>query len=197
MIKRLAILGGLPLIVLATPAAAQTISPGAYKATLDYAGCVATTDPEGTRALLASAPGSVENGALARKLAKTPGCTGNPRHEALRGALAERVYLARYPVAPTEPVATGPVIPFMGSGILERADWDVTRCVATRDPIGADMLIRSELGSQAQKDALKRIGPVLGGCIPAGMQVAFDRERLRGLIAEGLLWIRGSVLPDS
>jgi hypothetical protein len=58
------------------------------------------------------------------------------------------------------------------------------------------MLIRSELGSPAQKEALKRLGPVIGGCVPAGMQVAFDRERLRGLIAEGLLSARGSVLPD-
>lgn len=191
MMIRTAILTALPLLALATPAAAQSVSTSAYRNTLEFAGCVATANPADTRALLASAPATADEGALVKKLAATPGCTGKPKEEALRGALAERIYLATYAAAPAEPAAGAAPAAFAGSGIPALANWDITRCVATRDPVGADMLVRSELGSTAQKDAIKRLSPVIGGCVPAGVQASFDREKMRGLVAEGLLAVRG------
>ena len=188
MTYRLAVLAGLPLLALAQPAAAQSVSTSSYRTTLEYAGCVLTADPANSRALLASVPESPESAALVTKLAVTPGCTAKVNDKALRGAIAERVYLATYAAAPAE--ATGSAAPFAGSGVAALANWDVTRCVATRDPVGADMLVRSEVGSGAQKDAIKRISPVIGACVPAGVQIGFDREKMRGLVAEGLLAVR-------
>ncbi len=190
MMMRIAILTALPLIALAQPAAAQDLSTSAYRNTLEFAGCVLAANPADARALLASVPASVDEGALVKKLAATSGCTGKPKEEALRGAIAERVYLATYAAAPAEPAAGAAPAPFTGSGNAALANWDITRCVATRDPVGADMLVRSELGTPAQKDAIKRLSPVIGGCVPAGVQVGFDREKMRGLIAEGLLAVR-------
>lgn len=190
MMKRIAILA--TAAVFAMPASAQTVSAGAYKDTLAYAGCVVTSDPASARALLETVPESPEAKKALDALSNNEGCAaqGKPKTEALRGAIAERIYLTSYTAAPAE--ARVESAPFAGSGKAALANWDVTRCVATRDPVGADMLVRSELSSNAQKDAIKRISPVIGGCVPAGMQVGFDREKMRGLIAEGLLAVRGS-----
>lgn len=185
----IAILAALPILALAQPAAAQSVSTSSYRNTLDFAGCALSANPADARALIASAPESAEERALIAKLAGTSGCTDKPKTEALRGAVAERVYLATYPAAPAEPAA-GPAAPFKGSGAAALANWDITRCVAMRDPVGADMLVRSEVGSGAQKEAIKRISPVIGACVPAGVQIGFDREKMRGLIAEGLIAVR-------
>jgi len=190
MTIRFALLAALPLAALATPAAAQSVSTSSYRNTLEFAACVVAANPADARALTASVPESAEADALVKKLAATPGCTGKINDKALRGAIAERVYLGSYPAAPAE--LTGPAAPFAGSGNVALANWDITRCVALRDPVGADMLVRSELGSGAQKDAIKRLSPVIGACVPAGVQVGFDREKMRGLVAEGLLSVRAA-----
>ncbi|MCW3847829.1 hypothetical protein OF829_11315 [Sphingomonas sp. LB-2] len=184
-----AILAALPLLALAQPAAAQSVSTSSYRATLDFAGCALTANGADARALLATAPDSAGEAAIAARLAGTAGCGTVPNDKALRGAIAERVYLATYTAAPAAPAA-GPAAPFKGSGNTALANWDITRCAATRDPVSADMLIRSELRSPQEKEAIKRFIPVIGACTPAGFQVGFDRERMRGLVAEGLLAVR-------
>lgn len=182
-------LAGLPLLALAQPAAAQDVSTSSYRNTLDFATCAVAANPADAKALLATAPDSAEEKGLVKKLASTAGCPDKVNEKALRGAIAERVYVATYAAAPDAP--TGPATPFAGSGNAALVNWDVTRCAVTRDPVGADMLVRSELGSGAQKEAVARLGPVLGGCLPAGAKLGFDRERMRGLIAEGLIAVRG------
>lgn len=181
-------IGGLGLI--AQPALAQSVSTSNYKTALDYAGCVVGKDAAAARAVLAATPGSIEAGAATEALASTGCDNAKVREEALRGALAERVYLATYATAPAE--LTGEPAAFAGSGVKELAYYDIGRCTASRDPLGVDMLIRSDLRSDGEKNALKRIMPVLAGCVPKGFQLGLDREKLRGYVAEGLLQVRGA-----
>ncbi|MDF7773886.1 hypothetical protein P1X14_01395 [Sphingomonas sp. AOB5] len=188
--KPLALLiAAVPLGLLAQPAAAQGVSTSAYRTTLDYASCAVGKDAAAAKALLATVPGSAEARAAAAKVTAL-GCDGKPNDEGLRGAVAEKLYLATYATPPAE--ATGEPAAFTGSGVRDLAYYDIARCVATRDPLGADMLIRSDLRSEAEKAALKRIMPVLGGCVPSGFQLGLDREKLRGMVAEGLYNIRGA-----
>jgi len=188
MTIRFAFLAALPLFAFATPAAAQSVSGNSYKVTLEFATCVVSSDAADARALMATVPETAEATALLDKLKATPGCTGKPNDQALRGAIAERLYLTTYANAPAAP--SGAAAPFTGSGNPALARWDVLRCAASRDPVGADMLIRSELRSAAEKDAIKRFVPVIGACTPAGVQLGLDKEKMRGLVAEGLLQAR-------
>jgi hypothetical protein len=185
------LLVALAALALALPASAQSVSRSGYARTLDYAGCVVIGQGADARALLATAPESAEEKAALAKLAADPKCPAKEANDkAIRGAVAERVYLADYAAAPEAPAGEPPA--FQGSGDANLANWDVTRCAVTRDPAGADMLVRSELGSAAQRDAIKRIVPVIGSCTPMGAKIGFDREKMRGLIAEGLLRTRGA-----
>jgi hypothetical protein len=160
-----------------------------YQAALDYAGCVAKTD--GARDLFMTQPGSRESTAAITAAGDAGKCGKAPRGaDQLRGALAERVYLNTYATPPVE-VSLTPA-PFTGSGKAELAMYDITRCAATRDPVGADMLIRSALRSDAEKAAVTRIVAVVSACTPSGAQVGFGREAMRGMIAEGLIAVRGA-----
>lgn len=182
------VIGG--FAVIAQPAAAQSVSTSNYKAALEYSDCVVTKDAGAARALLAATPESPEAKTAAAALSAT-GCDGSKiRAEALRGAIAERTYLATYATPPAE--LTGEAPTFTGSGVKDLAYYDIGRCTALRDPLAADMLVRSELRSDAEKNALKRIMPVLAGCVPKGFQLGLDREKLRGYVAEGLYAVRGA-----
>lgn len=185
---KFAFLAALPLLALAQPAAAQSVSSSAYRDTLEFARCALASTPVDVQALLGAVPGSPDDRALTSKIANTADCTPKPKLEALRGALAERSYLATYPAPPAAPA--GPVSAFQGSGKAALANWDITRCAAQRDPVTADALIRSEPRSAEEKEALKRFLPVIGACTPAGFQIGFDREKMRGLVAEGLTAVR-------
>jgi hypothetical protein len=163
---------------------------GNYLAALDYAGCVANASGDDARGVFMTQAGSRESSAAITALAAASKCGKLPGSAAsLRGALAERVYLKTWPAAPAVPTTP---LPFTGSGKPELAMYDITRCVVTRDPLGADMLIRSAPRSDAEKDALHRVVPVIGTCTPAGGQVGFGREEMRGMIAEGLIAVRGA-----
>ena len=186
----ISLFAALPLLALATPASAQTVSNNSYKTTLEFAACVVSTAPADAAALIATVPETSDANAHLKKLKATPGCTGKPNAAALRGAIAERLYLTTYTAAPVEP--TGPAATFTGTGKAALANWDITRCAAMRDPVGADMLIRSELRSPAEKEALTRFVPVVGACTPAGAKLNFDKEKMRGLVAEGLLQVRAN-----
>jgi hypothetical protein len=187
----LAVLATVSLGVLAQPAAAQSVSRAGYKTALDTASCIVAAKGDEARALFATVPQSPEAASGIASLMKGGSCGTNAADPSImRGALAERVYLKAYPTPPAE-VSLTPA-PFTGSGNPELATYDITRCAALRDPVGADMLVRSELRSDAEKAAVKRIIPVIGACTPAGSQIGFDREGMRGLIAEGLLTVRGA-----
>jgi hypothetical protein len=186
--KSLAILTGLSALAMAAPAAAQKASPAAYKATVEFADCVLAKSPADAQAVLASTPGTGDEKAAIGKVAGTTGCSAKPKNDVLRGALAERVYLATYTAAPAERV--GDLPPFTGSGNVALVNWDVTRCAAERDPVGADMLVRSEPRSAGEGEALKRFVSSLSSCLPGGATLGFGREVMRGLVAEGLIAVR-------
>lgn len=161
-----------------------------YQAALDYAGCVANAKGDDARGVFMTQAGSRESATAITALAESSNCGKLPGKAAtLRGALAERVYLKLWPAAPEAPAAP---LPFTGSGKPELAMYDITRCVVTRDPVGADMLIRAAPKSDAEKEALHRVVPVIGACTPSGGQVGFGREEMRGMIAEGLIAVRGA-----
>ena len=183
--------------LLAQPAFAQggSVSASTYKTTLEFAGCVVNADASGASALLATVPGSPQADTAVSGLLANKACNKDKvSASALRGAVAEQLYLKQYPAAPAE--LTGPPPPFKGSGDADLAYYDITRCAATRDPLGADMLIRGELRSEAEKIAVRRILPVIGACTPEGAKIGFDREKMRGLIAEGLLVVRKGQGPN-
>lgn len=163
---------------------------GSYQAALDYAGCVADAKGDAARNVFTTQAGSRESSAAITALAAASNCGKLPGSAAsLRGALAERVYLKTWSAAPAAPAAP---LPFTGSGKPDLAMYDITRCVVTRDPVGADMLIRSAAKSDAEKEALHRVVPVVGACTPSGGQVGFGREEMRGMIAEGLIATRAA-----
>lgn len=159
-----------------------------YQAALNFADCVVKVDD--VTGLFMTKPESREFTAAINAAVEASKCGKVPGNAVtMRGALAERAYLKTYaapPAAPATPAA------FTGSGNADLAMYDITRCAATRDPVGADMLIRSPLKSDAEKAALSRIVPVVGGCTPNGAQVGFGREEMRGKIAEGLIAVRGA-----
>ncbi|MES2443679.1 MAG: hypothetical protein V4574_12680 [Pseudomonadota bacterium] len=191
MKTQFAVLAALSLGAFAQPAAAQSVSTSTYKKVLEFAGCVVDANGDGARAVLATVPGSFEAAtAISRLVAGSTCGDRKDKPEVMRGAIAERIYLIVYPDKPAE--VTGTPAPFVGSGDPKLGNYDVTRCAAQRDPVGADMLVRSELRSDAEKAAVKRIIPVIGACTPAGAQIGFDREKMRGLIAEGLIAVRGT-----
>jgi hypothetical protein len=173
------------------PAGAQALSSTAYKATQDYAACLVREKPADARALIDTVPESREAKAAETRLAKGSACPkGDSKASGLRGVVAERVYLDSFAAAPVAPA--GPVTPFAFSGDLSLVDYDITRCTATRDPVDADALVRAELKSDGEKAALKALMPTLGSCVAKGGKIGFDRERMRGLLAEGLLRVRGT-----
>lgn len=188
MKSSLAILAALSLGALTQPAVAQSVSASKYKTTLAFATCIVDAKADQARAVFTTAPKSPESDASVAALVAGTNCGDPGVAGALRGALAERVYLKTYAAAPTE-VSLTPAT-FTGSGNPALANYDVTRCAALRDPVGADMLVRAELRSDAEKAAIKRIVPVIGACTPAGGQIGFDREGMRGLVAEGLIAVR-------
>jgi hypothetical protein len=183
-------------LALAAPAtpAVQSVDPRSYRIMQQFAACVVRGDKEEARAFLATAPESKDAEAAMKRMAKDrSACLRGPAGDggklkmkpaSLRGALAEQLYLADYATAPAAPA--GAPAPFQGSGDEKRASYDVTRCAAMRDPVGADALLRAELNSNAEREALRKVMPAIAGCTPKGAKLGFDRELLRGLMAEGL-----------
>lgn len=181
-------------IALSAPPAAQSTDPRTYRIMQQFAACVVRGDKAEARAFLAMAPEGKEADAAMRRMAKErSACLRGPAGDggklkmkaaSLRGALAEQLYLAEYSAAPAAP--EGEPAAFQGSGDEKLASYDVTRCAAMRDPVGADMLVRADLNSNAEREALRKVMPAIAGCTPKGAKLGFDRELLRGLMAEGL-----------
>ena len=63
----------------------------------------------------------------------------------------------------------------------------MARCGATRDPVGADMLIRAGAGTPEEAAAIQRVVAAVGRCT---LHAAFGKAELHALIAEGMWKIR-------
>lgn len=59
----------------------------------------------------------------------------------------------------------------------------VGECVVRAAPAQSATLVRSEIASPAERAAFSSILPGLQGCLPAGKQISFSREVLRGIVA--------------
>lgn len=161
-----------------------------------FARCIAGADAAGSKALLALKPGSGESRKAADALATNAACSATlsgkkPSEAALRGAIAERLYLDAFATPPAE--LTGPPPPFTGSDDPNLAKYDMARCGATRDPVGADMLIRAGAGTPEEAAAIQRVVAAVGRCT---LHAAFGKAELHALIAEGMWKIRGEAAPQ-
>jgi hypothetical protein len=160
-----------------------------------FAQCVLDRAPADAEALLATPPAS----AASRSAAMAMGRKGAPcapqlgkfrRNDvAIRGAVAEQVYLSRYAAAPAAPTSAIADYRYVGGPAMVR--YEVARCAALRDPVAADALVRASSGSPEEKAALPLVVTAAGGCIPPHTDMGFDRAELHALLSEALLTIRG------
>lgn len=164
-----------------------------------FARCVVGGDVAAARDLLAQTPASGKSNNAAKKLADKKSTCGaslgkeKPDAAAVRGAIAEALYLTDFTAAPAAPA--GPVQPFQGSGDPAQVLYDVSRCAATRDPIAVDALVRTARGSVEEKAALPQVIAAIGNCTPNGAKVGFNRAQLRAMTAEGLFKVRSAGAP--
>lgn len=186
---------------LALPAAAQS-RENADRVLMDTAQCLVNGRPLEARALIAMTPLTREaDEAQQRFLAGRDECMratigsrgGRLKADYLstRAAIARQLYLREVKVAPSE-IGVNTSAPFTGSGNPQLVSHDVARCAATRDPVAADLLIRADVRSDAEKTALQRLMPVISGCTPSGARLGFNRDTLRGHLAEALLSARAT-----
>jgi hypothetical protein len=181
-----------------TPATAQSRAD-ADRVMQDYARCVVNGNPAEARGLIALSPETKEAESAVKAMASgRDGCLRTNggsqlrmQTPALRAAIARQLYLRDVPASPADRVADTS-IPFTGSGNAQLVSYDVARCAATRDPVAADMLIRADVRSDAEKTALQRLMPIISGCTPAGARLGFNRDTLRGHLAEALLAARAT-----
>jgi len=158
--------------------------------------CAVGADHAGAVALLATAAGSKESSAAAKKLAdKKDACgavLGRDRGtDVVRGAIAEQLYLEAYATPPA--AVAGEPAPFQGSGDPSLVQVDLSRCAVTRDPVAADALLRSTAGSAEERTALGAVVAAVGRCTPGGAKIGFSKVQLRAGVAEGLwLYRKGS-----
>jgi hypothetical protein len=59
-------------------------------------------------------------------------------------------------------------------------------CVVGADPADARALVLATAATQAERGAITRLGPALGGCVAPKNQVRFSRAVLQGVLAEAL-----------
>lgn len=175
------------LLALAMPAADDAAGFGR---------CVVDGNRAGATALLAAKPGSRESRDMAKKwIAKGSACgkgLGKTKLDetGVRGAVAAAMYVQAFAAAPA--ALTGDPAPFQGSNDASLFKYDIARCAATRDPVGADMLVRADAGSAEEKAGFARVIPAVGRCTPTGAKLGFGKVELKALTAEGLLALRNA-----
>lgn len=107
----------------------------------------------------------------------------------LRGGAAE--YLLERPSGRRTNVR---VFEMPDSEELQRLDLNVRapivfiaigECVARANPSGVMALLATEVGTPAERAALRAVSPALGGCVPAGVTFRMSPLLTRGYLAEG------------
>jgi len=108
----------------------------------------------------------------------------------LRQWLIHAAYLDRYPKGPTW-LRPGYLIqprsfPLSPGNPSVKAQMDLADCVVATDPNNADFFFRTVSGSEDEKEAIDKLAPELGPCVPQGVQLQISPALLRAWIAEGL-----------
>jgi len=108
----------------------------------------------------------------------------------LRQWLLQAAYLAQYPKGPTW-LKPGYLIdpreyPLSRDNPSVRMPMDFADCVVAADPYDADFLFRTAGSSADEQDAVTKLTPALGPCLPQGAQIRLDPATLRSWLGEGL-----------
>jgi hypothetical protein len=109
----------------------------------------------------------------------------------IRQALLQEAYFDKYPDKPDWVKAgyaideRGP-LPLSGgySGIV--ASLDLADCVVAADPYSADLFFRTAGGSPVEREVLDVLVPLIGPCLPNGLQMQIQPDALRVWIGEAL-----------
>jgi hypothetical protein len=111
----------------------------------------------------------------------------------LRDLMAEEVYLARNPAAPSLAADAAAIVPFVIPSDTQPATaaalTEFTDCAVRVDPAGADALLRTMPGSDREHDAAAALAPALGQCLRTGQKVNLKPGGIRALIAYAM-WSR-------
>lgn len=174
-----------------------------------FSDCLVRRQPDDVDAYLATAPGSPQANEIVADLVnqgRSSTCLGRagafrigemrmtPR--AFRGSLSEARYRSLYPDQPAaglarlEPIEIAtPAFNARVTTAAEPVDEIIRifgECVVAARPIEVDALIRTELGSDAEWAALDALYDAMDSCLWQGQSVEFNRENLRGALAEAL-----------
>lgn len=196
------------LLLSATAAQGQGSAPssdkdfGAYgrgaaeNAMTEFAQCVVRGTPAKVADALKTRPGSPEETASFMAIANgRKGCLhqGKLRMKghAMRGALAEQLYLHRFTaplVEPANPAAPAPAV------LEGENSYHAAGCIVARNAPAVDSLIRYKAGSEEERGAFQRAMPALSSCLAGGEnnRLRIDRAVLRGYLAEALLDFRNA-----
>jgi len=63
---------------------------------------------------------------------------------------------------------------------------DFAQCVARADPTGSDALMRSQVGSAEERQAIDALVPKLGPCLLAGLTLNTNKGNIEALLSEAL-----------
>ncbi len=179
-------------LVLAAPAAAQgrddrrseleaPATPVAVRTLHKFSRCVALRFPTRAASVLALDYRTPEYGAAMRKLATSQSSCVNGRlgfsRVLMAGGMAETLLKREGAGGLSARIASAPVIE-------ARDDIEFTSlCVVRKAPDSVVALLATEPTSVEEKTALDAIAPMLPACIRNGMQVRFNRQGLRALLA--------------
>lgn len=125
---------------------------------------------------------------------------------ALRYMMAEASYIFHFPDSPPAGM--------MPDTEASAPNWNVTRnyvstgddlgkarffgdfadCIVAKDPVGADRLLRTEIGSTQERAAAMELVDALGACLVAGHELELKPENIRSFAADGL-WQRYVATP--
>jgi len=111
---------------------------------------------------------------------------------ALRGWLTELSYVIHNHSMPNSAAASAVPRTFFSIGSkLDEAQGlgEFADCIASMEPEKADSLVRTNWGGQEEMAAARNLAPILGQCLPQGLELAMKVEIIRGYASSGL-WQR-------
>ncbi|HEX8526244.1 hypothetical protein [Allosphingosinicella sp.] len=181
----------------ALPTGAQSEAADAQLVMAAYGRCIVARSRRGVQRFLAVLPGSDDWQRLGSQLA-TADCLHNARlrfHASLfRGALFEALYRADYGRRHPRSFADVPALVYTAQDPAtlngDQRNWlslqEFGDCVVRARPSEARALVLSRVTRADERRAFAALGPALPPCLRQGVQLAFSRPILRGLIAESL-----------
>ena len=177
-------------LAVAMPAAAQAQDNANDLAS---ARCVVDSVPRDVRKLLGTLPGSPEERkALDRVAPAYISCAEGAEKMGGRPVLALAAAEGRLGSAKMPAPGAAPWYASALAGRTAGADYDATgiatqeigACVVRAAPAAAAGLIRSPLGSAAERTAIEGLKPAIGPCVPQGTPVRLSPWALRLMLAE-------------